>query len=304
MSRLTPLPVSYNGTELLAMTARECKNPQKAMPLGTYLAFLRVATLCVGSILCLGLTIPSTHHDLAQAGHGAKFSPFALSARLAGVPGLAHFYTAMILAALASMANTAVFATSRALQALCAKGCGPALLARVNSRGVPYWAQTCALSAGTLTFVTAARGGEILFDWLLSVASTFCFYVWIAICASHIRCRRAMARNGVSTRSLSFRSPFGIYGSWFTIALATFALIANPLGSIFPIAGNPVTVESAIRENVGMLVPWILWGGRSLWYVYKNRRDGTGDRWTLFRPMEEVDVDTGRVEKDTPPRDL
>lgn len=286
------------------MTARECKNPKKAMPLGTYLAFLRVATLCVGSVLCLGLTIPSTHPDLAQAGHGAKFSPFALSARLAGVPGLAHFYTAMILAALTSMANTAVFATSRALQALCAKGCGPAVLARVSAGGIPYWAQTFALSTGFLAFVTAARGGELLFDWLLSIASTFCFYVWIAICASHIRCRRAMARDGVDTRSLSFRSPFGVYGSYFTIVLAMFALIANPLGSVFPIAGNPVTVESVIRENVGMLVPWILWACRSLWCVYKNKRDGTGSRWTLFRPIDELDVDIGRVEKDTPLRDI
>ena len=286
------------------MTARECRNPQKAMPLGTYLAFLRVATLCVGSILCLGLTIPADHPDLAQPGHGAKFSPFALSAKLAGVPGLAHFYTAMILAALASMANTAVFATSRALQALCAKGCGPAVLSRVNSRGIPHWAQLSALTAGLLAFVTAARGGELIFDWLLSIASTFCFYVWIAICVSHIRCRRALARNGVDIRSLCFRSPFGVYGSYFTIILASFALLANPLGSVFPIAGSRVTVESAIRENVGMLVPWILWACRSLWCVYKHRKYGTGSGWTLFRPMEEVDVDTGRVEKDAPHNDV
>lgn len=286
------------------MTARECKNPKKAMPLGTYLAFFRVATFCVGTIACLGLTIPSTHPDLAQPGHGAKFSPLALSARLAGVPGLAHFYTAMILAALASMANTAVFATSRALQALCAKGCGPAFLARLNSRGIPHWAQTFALSSGLIAFITAARGGEVIFDWLLSIASTFCFYVWIAICGSHIRCRRAMARDGISTRSLSFRSPFGVYGSYFTITIAIFALLANPLGSVFPLKSNPVTIESAVRENVGMLVPWILWAGRSLYFVYTNRKAEEGSKWTLFRPVGDIDVDTGRVEKDTPLRDI
>ena len=281
------------------MTARECKNPKKTMPLGTYLAFFRVATLVIGCVLCLGLTIPSTHPMLAQPGSGAKFSPFALSARLAGVPGLAHFYTAMIFAALLSMANTAIFATSRALQALCAKGCGPAVFSRVSSRGIPHWALIVTLLGGLVAFVTAAKGGEVLFDWLLSVASTFCFYIWIAISISHIRCRRALSRDGIDTRSLPFRSPFGVYGSYFTIVLATFALIANPLGAIFHIASSPVTVESAIRENVGMLVPWLLWGGHSLWRVLTNKRAGKPSGWSLFRPMEELDVETGRVDKET-----
>lgn len=282
------------------MTARECKNPRKAMPLGTRLAFLRVGLLYLGCVACLGLTIPSMHPDLAQAGHGAKFSPFALSARTAGVPGLAHFYTAMIVAALMSMANTSVFCTSRALQALCAKGCGPATLAKVNSRGIPAWAQVVTLSAGLAAFVTAAPGGELVFDWLLSIASTFCFYIWIAICLSHIRCRRAMARKEIGTRSLEFKSPFGVYGSYFTIAFASFALIANPLCSVLTIEGSPVTVESAIRENIGMIVPWLLWGFHSLYSVRKSRKDGNKPGWTLFRPIEEVDVNTGRVESGTP----
>ncbi|SPN99522.1 related to GAP1 - General amino acid permease [Cephalotrichum gorgonifer] len=292
--------LSYNGTEVLAMTARECKNPKKAMPVGTYLAFFRISVFYLGCILCLGLTVPSSHPELSQAGHGVKVSPFTLSAKLAGVPGLAHFYAAMILAALASMANTAVFATSRAMQALCDKGCGPEVLARVNARGIPHWSVVIALSSGLLAFISAAPGGEVIFDWLLSIASTFCFYIWIAICASHIRCRRALGRDGTTTASLAFVSPFGVYGSYYTIALASFALLANPLCSIFHLESSPVTVESALRENVGMLVPWLLWGGRSLYCVYRNRKAGVGNDWALLRPMDEVDIDTKRVEKDTP----
>ena len=279
------------------MTARECKTPEKAMPLGTYLAFFRIAVFYVIGVFCLGLVVPSDHPDLSQAGHGAKYSPFALAAQLAGIPGLAHFFNAMILAALLSMANMAVFATSRALQALCAKGCGPAILAKVNKRGVPYYSQILALSAGLLAFINAAPQGAQIFDWLLNIAATFGFYVWIAIAVSHIRYRRALQRINVSSRSLVFASPFGVWGSYFTIAVGSFALLANPLSAVFPLQGAEVTVTSVMRENVGMLVPWALWAGNSLWHYFKNRKNPDRKKWTVFKPIEELDVDSGRVTK-------
>ncbi|PKS07495.1 hypothetical protein jhhlp_006099 [Lomentospora prolificans] len=289
--------MSYNGTELLAMTARECKTPEKAMPLGTYLAFFRIAVFYVIGVLCLGLVIPSDHPDLSQTGHGAKFSPFALAAQLAGIPGLAHFFNAMILAALLSMANMAVFATSRALQALCTKGCGPAFLSKVNRKGVPYYAQILTLCAGLLAFINAAPEGAQIFDWLLSIAATFGFYVWIAIAVSHIRYRRALSRTGVSPKSLIFASPFGVWGSYFTIFVGTFALLANPLSAVFPLKGSSVTVASVMRENVGMLVPWIFWACHSFSHYIKNRKDPNRKKWTVFKPIDEVDVVSGRVVK-------
>ncbi|KAK3359021.1 amino acid permease/ SLC12A domain-containing protein [Lasiosphaeria hispida] len=162
--------MSYGGTELLGLTVAECKSPHRIMPLATKIVFFRLVVFYVIALAMLGFVISSSDPKLAQIGHGAKYSPFVLAANEAMVPGLAHFFNGMTVTALVSMANTCGFSSSRALQALCARGMGPKVLGKIYN-GVPLPALVVSFGFGTLAFITCAPQGEEIFDWLVSFSA-------------------------------------------------------------------------------------------------------------------------------------
>lgn len=217
--------MSYGGTELLGMTAAECKNPRKLLPLATKISFFRILLLYILPLALLGLCVSANDPELSITGHGAKVSPFTLAADLAGLQPLATFFNALIVVALISMANASIYASSRALQALCEHGMGPRRGAQVKW-GVPVWSLGLSFLFGLLAFTELAPGGEAVFDWLLSVSGACNYYTWTTICVSHIRFRRAWKIQGRETSELLWCSPFGVAGSC-TISPNSFSLIQD-----------------------------------------------------------------------------
>ena len=282
--------MAYGGTELLGLTAAECRRPHRIMPMATKVVFFRLIVFYVGALLMLGFVVPANDPHLASVGHGAKYSPFVLAANLAGVPGLGHFFNAMIVTALVSMANTSSFASSRALQALCDKGMGPKLLGRVR-RGVPVNALVLAYALALLSLLTIAPGGEQLFDWLLSLSAMSNYFTWATICYSHIRMHRAMAVQGHDVRELIWRSPFRLWGSWAGIAICCFGLAAQVVGALWPI-GNLYEATSIFRDVLGILFMFCLFGA---YVVYRRWR--CGDQQPLLVPLGAVDLATGFRDK-------
>jgi amino acid transporter len=282
--------MSYGGTEMLGLTAAECRRPHRLMPLATKVVFFRLIVFYVGGLLMLGFVVPADSADLASVGHGAKFSPFVLAARMANLTGLANFFNAMIVIALISMANAAIFASSRALQALCSKGMGPRKLAEVK-KGVPAYALGVAFVLALLAFVTAAPGGEEIFDWLLSLSAMSNYFTWAAICYSHIRMRKAMKVQGVDMTTVIWRSPFGVWGSYLGIVVCGLGLCAQVVVAAWPLGGYDA--RSVVRDVVG--IPFVL----LIFAAYTiHQRVRYGEK-TLLVPLAEVDLKTGYRNKES-----
>ncbi|KAK2001599.1 amino acid permease [Colletotrichum falcatum] len=277
--------MSYGGTELLGMTAAECKNPQKALPLATKVVFARIFFFYIVALLLLGFVVPSDHSNLAVAGHGAKYSPFTLAAELAQIKHLPSFFNALIVVAIVSMANTSIFAASRAFQALCERGMGPHWGATVK-RGVPVYAFFVSFVFGLLAFINLAPGGGTIFDWLLSLSGASNYYTWASICVSHIRFRKAWAAQGHDYKTLLWNSPFGVWGAWLGLAICVVGLFANVLTAIWPVGGHDA--QAIIRDNIGTLIPLVLYAGYWLWKSkVKNLKQA------VLIPLGQVDVRTG-----------
>lgn len=279
--------MAYGGTEMLGLTVAECRRPHRVMPLATKVVFFRIAVFYVGALLMLGFCVPSDSDSLASVGHGAKYSPFAVAARLAHVDGLGHFFSACIVAALVSMANTSAFASSRALQALCRRGMGPSLFARVTERrGVPGPGLVLAFAVALLALVTSAPGGGEIFDWLLSLSGISSYMTWGAICWSHIRMRRAMAVQGQHPRDLIFQSPLGVAGSWVGLGTCGFGLCAQVVVAAWPMGGH-YAAKSVVRDVLGIVFMGVLF---SSYRLYRRVRHG---ETRLLVPLEDVDLATG-----------
>ncbi|GKT90496.1 amino acid permease [Colletotrichum tofieldiae] len=277
--------MSYGGTELLGMTAAECKNPQKALPLATKVVFARIFFFYIVSLLLLGFVVPSDDPGLASTGHGAKYSPFTLAAQLANIQHLPSFFNALIAVAIVSMANTSIFAASRAFQALCEKGMGPRWGATVKW-GVPVYAFLITFIFGLIAFANLAPGGGAIFDWLLSLSGASNYYTWASICVSHIRFRKAWAAQGHDHKMLLWNSPFGAWGAWVGVIICVVGLSANMLTAIWPVSGHDA--QAVIRDNIGTVIPVVLYFGYRLWQSMVKKL-----KQPVLIPLDQVDVRTG-----------
>ncbi|KAJ9150059.1 Amino acid permease [Coniochaeta hoffmannii] len=277
--------MSYGGTEMLGLTAAECRRPHRVMPMATKIVFFRLIVFYVGGLLMLGFLVPADNPNLSAVGHGAKYSPFVLAANLANQPALANFFNAMIVTALVSMANAAVFASSRALQALCSKGMGPRTLGEMR-RGIPVYALAVAFALALLAFVTAAPGGGEIFDWLLSLSATSNYMTWAAICYSHVRMRKAMAVQRWDRGQIIWRSPFGVWGSYVGLAVCGCGLAAQVVVAAWPL-GRGYDAKAVTRDVIG--IPFILaiFGGYAIHQKWRK-----GER-RLMVPLAEIDLATG-----------
>jgi len=160
---------AFGGTELVGLAAAEADNPRKTIPKATKQVFWRISLFYVLSLLLLGIIVPSDNAGLSSAsGANTKYSPFVLAFQLANINVLPSIFNAVITLSVISVANSCSYGSTRTIQALCAQGMGPALGARIDSKGRPWFALIVSLAFGFLAYVNIAPQGDDIFTWLVS----------------------------------------------------------------------------------------------------------------------------------------
>jgi amino acid transporter len=279
---------AFGGTELVGLAAAEAANPRKTIPKATKQVFWRITLFYVISLFILGLIVPSDNDSLSHASGGnTSYSPFVLSFRLASIKVLPSIFNAVITLSVISVANSCTFASTRTIQALCAKGMGPQWGAKVDRRGRPWIVLIVSLLFGCLAYINEAPSGSTIFTWLLSLSGLSNFFTWGSICFAHIQFRKAWARAGRTTDDLPFAAMFGTIGSWIGLGLNILCLIAQFYVALFPIGGKPdaqVFFESYLAAPIVIL----FFVGYKVYYR----------EWSIGVKASEIDVDEGRREVD------
>lgn len=280
---------SFGGTELVGLAAAEAANPRKTIPKATKQVFWRISLFYVISLFILGLIVPSDDPNLTKAsGSGdTKYSPFVRSFQLAGIKVLPSIFNAVITMSVMSVANSCTYASTRTIQALCAKGMGPKILARVDKKGRPWVALIVSLLLGCLAYINEAPSGSTVFTWLLSLSGLSNFFTWGSICFAHIRFRKAWHRAGRTTDDLPFAAMFGVVGSWIGLGLNILCLIAQFYTALFPIGADP-SAKIFFESYLAAPIVIVFFVGYKIWY-----KD-----WTLGVKASEINVDEGRREVD------
>ncbi|KAK8859252.1 amino acid permease [Apiospora arundinis] len=272
--------LAYGGTEILGMTVAECQNPTKVMPLASKIVGGRIIVLYVLTLLMAGLVIgPDTFELFPDM---RKTSPFVLAIHQAGIPGLASFVNAVILISVFSMANASVFASSRALRAICAQGMGPRILSHTTKKKrLPRNALIVVFVVSLLAFINAAPKGDEIFEWLLALASASNYFTWLSICLAHLRMRAAMKKQGKDLSQLTWRSPVGTWGSVVAICIFAFALVSQIISAVIPPVPNhdEGPAQSILRGILGFIVVIAAWVGHLVW-----------TRSPLLIPLKEADL--------------
>ena len=207
----------FVGTEVVAVTAGEAEDPANTVPKALRNTVLRLTLFYVAAIFVLVAIVP---WNSQPAGEGVTASPFVLVFQYMGIPAAAHLVNFVVLVAALSAMNCNLYTATRTLFSLARAGQAPRTLGTVSPRGVPV-AALAATSSGLVVAVLLAAWlpGDAFFH-LFGVALFAGLFAWLTSFITHVRFRRAWAREG---RTLPLRlaggSGWSVLGAFTVVAV-------------------------------------------------------------------------------------
>ncbi|QUC18752.1 uncharacterized protein UV8b_02993 [Ustilaginoidea virens] len=285
---------AFTGTELVGLAAAETANPRKSLPTAIKQVFWRITLFYIVTLTLVGLLVPYNDPRLISGGNkaNAKASPFVIAIEEAGIEVLPSVMNAVILVAVLSVGNSAVFGSSRTLAALANLSQAPRILGYVDKRGRPLVAILVAGALGLLAFLADLKQQGTVFDWLIAISGLSTVFTWTSICLCHIRFRRAWAARGRGLGQMAYTSQVGVAGSYAGLGLNLLVLVAQFWVGAFPIGWEDMAASS-VAQNFFlkmMGVPIIV-----LFYAYHKIFFRT-----RFVRTCDMDVDTGRRDYNLP----
>lgn len=198
---------SFQGTELIGITAGEVKDPEKSIPKAIKTVFVRIMLFYIGSIIVIGFLLPYDDPNLLHTGiENISVSPFTLIFQRAGIAAAASLMNAVILTSVLSCGNSGMFASTRMLYSLAMEGKAPKMFKKVNKRGVPVNALIVTTIIGMAAFMGSFVGDGSVYLWLVNASGVAGFIAWLGIAISHYRFRKAFAAQGHSLDELKYKA--------------------------------------------------------------------------------------------------
>ncbi len=231
---------SFIGTEIVAVTAGEAKDPEKSVPRAMRTMLFRLVIFYVGAITILVGVIP---WNQIQPGQGITVSPFVRVFDVMHIPAAAQVINFVVLTAALSSMNCNLYLATRMVFSLSRGGYAPEVLGRVSKQGTPLPALL--LSAGGLGTATlfAIWFPNSAYVYMFGIALFGGLFVWMMIFVTHLSFRKHWrAQHG---RRLPVEMP-----------LFPLSTIAGGLGvlailiSTWWVEGMRVTLEAGL--------PWLL----------------------------------------------
>ena len=242
---------AFAGTELVGLAAAETANPRKSLPTAVKQVFWRITLFYVVSLTLVGLLVPYDDHRLigAASSSDAKASPFVISIRNAGITGLDSVMNVVIMIAVLSVGNSAVYGSSRTVAALAEQGQAPQIFTYIDRQGRPLVSILLASTLGLLAFLAASDHVNEAFLWMQALSGLSSIFTWGSICLAHIRFRRAWHKQGYTLKDLAFTSQAGVTGSWIGLIFNILVLIAEIWTGFSPIRDQNIKGAAALTEN-------------------------------------------------------
>lgn len=275
---------SYGGTELYAMTVNEQSNPRRAIQSITKQCIYRILLIYMLTMILIGFLVPHTSSELmGSSGKSATHaSPYVLAVSLHGVKIVPHIINAVILIAVISVGNSAMYSGPRILNTLAEQGYAPRFLAYVDRAGRPLVALIACSVFGLLAFVAASDCEEDVFTWLAAIAGLSELFTWSAIMLSHVRFRQAMRYNNRPLSELGYKANTGVLGSVLGLSFNILVFIAQFWVSIAPFGKDgKLDVLSFFQSYLAFPLWVVLFFGYMI--VFRN--------WEIIKPLKDIDLD-------------
>ncbi|MFB3171019.1 amino acid permease [Neobacillus sp. 179-C4.2 HS] len=241
---------AFQGTELVGIAAGESENPEKNMPIAIKQIFWRLLLFYVLAIFVIGCLISYKDPQLLGADlDNIAVSPFTLVFEHAGLAFAAALMNTVILTAVLSAGNSAMYAATRVLWVLAKEGKAPAFLKKVNKRGIPTNALFFSSLIGMAAFLTSIFGDGTVYSWLLNASGLAGFISWLSISITHYRFRKAYLAQGRDLKDLPYVSKWYPFGPIFATALCLVAILGQNYSAFF---GTEIDWYGVLVSYIGL----------------------------------------------------
>lgn len=199
---------SFQGTELIGITAGESDNPEESIPKATKQIFWRILLFYILSIFVISCLIPYDNPFLlGSSTKDIAISPFTLVFKQSGLNSAASIMNFVILISVLSSANSGIYAATRMLYSLSYHEGALSIFIRTNKRGVPSLALFVTTFIGLLIFFMNFFEVRI-YDFLVTASGLTGFIAWLGISISHLRFRMVLKKKNIPLNSLKYRAKF------------------------------------------------------------------------------------------------
>lgn len=249
------IPQLDGGTESIAITAGETKNPTKNLPRVVKNVFWRILLFYILSVLLIGLNVPYNTPGLSTK--ESSTSPFTIVFQMAGAKAAGSFINAVIMTSVISAGNHALFAGTRLMYSLAVDRHAPQFFGKLNRNRVPWIAVIATSAISGLCFGASFIGAGQLWSWLQNIVGVSNQLAWIAIGITSIRFRGALELQG-KTHLLPFKNWTYPWGPWICVVLNIVIVLVQGWSSFSPRFSGVDFVSYYIELPI-MLVMYVGW---------------------------------------------
>ncbi|GCD41311.1 amino acid permease [Streptomyces paromomycinus] len=217
LAAVVPCVGFFTGAEIVTIAAAESVEPERAVAAAIRSIVLRVVGFYVLSVLVVVAVVPWTSPAV-------EVSPYAAVLDRLDVPAAATVMNAVVLIAVLSCLNSALYTSSRMLFALTRNGDAPRGFTRLSRGGVPRRALLAGTSAGYLSVIAAWASPDVVFRFLINSYGAIALFVYLAIAVAQLRLRRKLERE--EPQRLTLRMWLFPWLSRATVALMAAVVVA------------------------------------------------------------------------------
>ena len=234
---------SFMGTEIVTIAAAESDRPAERIRKATRSVIWRISIFYLASILLVVAIVPWTDPRLPDDGS------YQAALDVLGIPGAKAIVDVVVLVAVASCLNSALYTASRMIYSLGRRGQAPDAVTRTTAQGVPRTAVLASTAIGFLTVIANYAFPEEVFATLLATSGAVALLVYLVIAVSQLRMRRSLEREGTDMPVRMWAYP---YLTWAVVVIIPVILIymATREGSRFDLAMTAVIALAVVVVSV------------------------------------------------------
>ena len=207
---------SFMGTEIVTIAAAESPDPERGIRKAVNSVIWRISLFYLGSIFVVTALVAWDDPRLAKVGS------YQAALDAVGVPGAKLLVDVVVLTAVASCLNSALYTASRMAFSLSRRGDAPRAWGRVSERQVPRAAILASTAVGFLAVIANYVVPEKVFGFLLASTGAVALVIYLVIALSQLTMRRRLDAEGHRPEVRMWAFP--------VLTFATIAFIVAVLG--------------------------------------------------------------------------
>ena len=180
---------SFMGSEVVTIAAAESKNPKENIRRAIRSVVWRLMLFYLGSMVVVVCLVPWNSPGLADGSYQSVL-------RAMNIPGAAQIMSVVVLVAVTSCLNSAIYTASRMCYSLARRGDAPRRVATTDKQGVPLvaiaWTCTVALIALASNYLLP----KSVFGFLLATSGAIALIMYLVIALTQLVMRRRLIASG------------------------------------------------------------------------------------------------------------